>query len=312
MAIAHLDRVLAIVKQQPVLPIEVASKLNLDSFLAKAFLDQLVEAGAIKASSEKIGGVPVYFVAGQEIIADQKIKKLMNTKPTAKQFATVVPQGAEVEKKRAEFLARLKEIEQRERELAAKKIARMKTIAIEPIKVTEQGEAPELVRSQAAEESEIKTKKLKEIVPQIIVEKPGEDAPKVEVKSELERPKLTLLEQAKKFLLDKTAPTKETNVVDASLAWLTEKGAEIVSKELKKKGKEAIITAAIPSNIGPIKFLVFVLNKKSISENDLSIAYSIGMQKKFPVIVISKGKLSKAAQKHLTEIGEVVKFKQLE
>jgi hypothetical protein len=59
-------------------------------------------------------------------------------------------------------------------------------------------------------------------------------------------------------------------------------------------------------------FLVFVLNKKSITEADLSIAYSEGVQKKFPVIIASKGKLTKTAKTYLSTISGVVKYKLLE
>ncbi|MCX6775078.1 MAG: hypothetical protein NTY99_03245, partial [DPANN group archaeon] len=64
---SKLDSVFVLVKQQPVLPIEIASKLGMDSFLAKAYQDQLVETGQIKATSEKVGGVSVYFAPNQEL-----------------------------------------------------------------------------------------------------------------------------------------------------------------------------------------------------------------------------------------------------
>ena len=113
---SNLDKAFDLVRQQPILPAEIASKLNVDSFLAKAFLDQLVEMGKIKITADKISGVPVYFVAGQELIADSKIKKLLGIKPTAKTFAAVMPQSPALEQKRAEFKARLEEIENREEE----------------------------------------------------------------------------------------------------------------------------------------------------------------------------------------------------
>ena len=61
-----LEKVFEIVKQQgPVLPVEVATKLKIDSFVAHAYLMQLAEANRIKAGKEKIGnGNPAEDVHG--------------------------------------------------------------------------------------------------------------------------------------------------------------------------------------------------------------------------------------------------------
>jgi hypothetical protein len=289
---SKLDAVFELVKQQPVLPIEVASKLGMDSFLAKAYLDQLVETGQIKATSEKVGGVSVYFTPNQEIIADTKVKKLLGIKPTAKNFAVAVPQSAEIEKKRAEFMIRLKDIEEKEKQLAERK-AKLQVVKPKKAKVEH---TPE-IKIIEEPKPEIKEAPKVEIV---------EVKPVLEVKEE-EKPKPSLLEEAKRFIIG-----EPSTIVEASLAWLAEKGAEIISKEMKKRGKEAVIAASIPSSIGPMPFLVFVLNKKSITEADLSIAYSEGVQKKFPVIIASKGKLTKTAKTYLSTISGVVKYKLLE
>jgi hypothetical protein len=289
---SKLDAVFELVKQQPVLPIEVASKLGMDSFLAKAYLDQLVETGQIKATSEKVGGVSVYFTPNQEIIADTKVKKLLGIKPTAKNFAVAVPQSAEIEKKRAEFMIRLKDIEKKEKQLAERK-AKLQVVKPKKAKVEHKPE----IKIIEEPKPEIKEAPKVEIV---------EVKPVLEVKEE-EKPKPSLLEEAKRFIIG-----EPSTIVEASLAWLAEKGAEIISKEMKKRGKEAVIAASIPSSIGPMPFLVFVLNKKSITEADLSIAYSEGVQKKFPVIIASKGKLTKTAKTYLSTISGVVKYKLLE
>lgn len=300
------EKVFEIVRQQPVLPIEVASKLKLDSFIAKAFLDQLVEAGKINMTADKIAGIPVYFIAGQEVIADAKVKKLLEVKPAAKNFAASVPQGKVVEQKRLEFMARLKEIEDREQKLAEQKKLRQTKIEI-----PKREEVRPKIESKPAI-TEIKPVKVPEIkvpIPQsAIIEKP-KPLPELLPRPVLATPASIV---APKEIIKMPVVSGQSSVVDASLAWLAEKGAEIISKELKRKGKEAIITASVPSGIGPMQFLVFALNKKAISAVDLSFAYSEGVQKKFPVIVASKGKLTKTAQAYLNSISGVVKFKQLE
>jgi len=57
-----------------------------------------------------------------------------------------------------------------------------------------------------------------------------------------------------------------------------------------------------------MKFLIFVVDKKTVSEADLSMAYSEAVQKKYPVIVMSRGKLTKTARNYLNVIQGVVRY----
>jgi len=290
---SRLDEVYNIAKQQPILPIEIASKIGLDSFMTKAFLDQLVEAGKLKITAEKIGGVSVYFAAGQELVADSKIKKLLGIKSTARTFAAVVPQSPALEQKRAEFKARLEEIEKREDELKKSKAGISKPRAARPrLEIAKaKTEIPKPKIEILAKKEEPKPEEPKEI-------------PKVE------EPKQSIEEQVvsavKKLITGTVNPA-----IELTLTQLNSAGAEILSKEITKRGKEASIVAKIPSSIGPLQFLVIVQSKKSINKNDLSLAYAAGVEKKLPVLLYSPGKLAKPAQNYLETISGVVKFKQL-
>ena len=67
------DDVLSIVAEKgPVLPRDVVKEVGGDTFLVGAILSQLVDKKEIKLSHTKIGGSPVYYVAGQE----EKIQEL--------------------------------------------------------------------------------------------------------------------------------------------------------------------------------------------------------------------------------------------
>ena len=70
---SNIDKAFDVVKTGPVLPVEVASKLGVDSFLANAYLSQLVDTGKIKQSTERVGNSFVYFLAGQEGAATTRI-----------------------------------------------------------------------------------------------------------------------------------------------------------------------------------------------------------------------------------------------
>jgi len=123
------DKVLDFVKQNgPCLPVEV--KICSDSFLSKAYLDELAEKGLLKKSSEKIGESYIYYSSGQESAVQEKIKSLKVEK-TARTYApkkvVITP---DIAKKREEFESRLKDIEKKtkatplstkSKELSAKK-----------------------------------------------------------------------------------------------------------------------------------------------------------------------------------------------
>ena len=295
---SNLEKAYDLTRKEPILPSEIASKLGVDSFLAKAFLDQLVEAGKLKMTSDKIAGVPVYFVAGQELIADSKIKKLLGIKPTATNFAKSVPQSPALEQKRAEFKARLEEIEKKEAEM--KRAKDIKIAAKAQIKVKDFVKPKvEVVRKEepkpaapAVKETEIKHI---EIPVQPKVEEPKPESIEVQV-----------VNAVKKLISGTTSP-----VVDATLNQLNGAGAEIISQEIKKRGKEAFIVAKIPSSIGPLQFLVIAMGKKTITKDDLALAYAEGVEQKLPVLLYSNGKIAKPAQAYLDKVSGVVKFKQL-
>ncbi len=299
---SNLDRAFDIVRQQPALPIEVASKLGVDSFIAKAFLDQLVEAHKLKMTSEKVGGVPVYFVIGQELVADSKIKKLLGIKPTARTFAATVPQGPALEQKRADFKARLEEIEKKEAELKKSKDIK--------IAVKAQVKVKDFVKPKV--EIQVARKEVpKPIAPavkEVEVAKPQAAETPSETKEIQEKPSIEaqVVTAVKKLITGAASPA-----IELTLSQLNSAGAEILSKEIIKRGKEASIIAKIPSSIGLLQFLVIVQSKKTITKDDLSLAYAAGVDKKLPVLLYSPGKLAKPAQNYLETISGVVKFKQL-
>lgn len=299
---SNLEKAFDIVKQQPLLPVEAASKLGVDSFLAKAFLDQLVDARRIKATSEKVGGVPIYFVDGQELAAESKLKKLLGVKPTATNFAKSVPQSPALEQKRAEFKARLEEIEKKEAEMKkAKETRATKAAVIKPKLEIVKPKVDIPIKKEIPKPAVHVVKEVETAKPQI-AEMPSE------TKEIQEKPSIEaqVVSAVKKLISGTTSP-----VVEATLNQLNGAGAEIISQELRKRGKEASIVAKIPSSIGPLQFLVIAMAKKTITKDDLLLAYAAGVEQKLPVLLYSNGKIAKPAQAYLDKVSGVVKFKQL-
>ena len=102
-------------KQGPLLPVEIASKTGLNSFLIKGYLEELVKEGKLRISKDKIGSDFIYYLEGQEEKLKQKYSEskdsIIKIKTYEKEKINETP---ELQKKRREFIQRLQEIEKRE------------------------------------------------------------------------------------------------------------------------------------------------------------------------------------------------------
>lgn len=111
------DRIYSLIQQfGPMLPVEVASRANMDSFMAKAYLAELIADGKIRASKEKIADSHLYYTPSQEAKISERLSQIKTfSQKTARTYAkddvNVTP---EVRAKRDAFAQRLMEIEKAE------------------------------------------------------------------------------------------------------------------------------------------------------------------------------------------------------
>ncbi len=315
--ISNIDKAFDVVRTGPVLPVEVASKLGVDSFLANAYLSQLVDAGKIKQSNERVGNSFVYFLAGQEAQASSRISNLLQGgKKTARMYASSVPAGPEVEQKRQAFTQRLAEIEAKEQirkpapQQPLPQIAQQK-----PQTVSETQKQEFLSTLRPAIESQLKQQAPPQVqsaqlnLPKI----PSPQAVFAAVGQNFNSQRVEGMEKAKSVFhkIKSTIFMEEGRVVEKALGFLVDAGSEIIGKELRKKGREADILAIVPTPIGPIKFFVMARDKRTVSEAELSLAFTAGQHKKLPVIYVTNGKLTKSAQNYHQAISGLVKIKNL-
>ncbi len=331
-----LDRIFEIVqKNGPTLPVEVASRLRIDSMLANAYLSQLAESGKVKTSKEKLGGTFLYFMPGQEDAASKRAQSLIaGVKKTLKMYqkddVRVTP---EMQQKRTAFAERLKEIETKEK--AAPKLEPQKNL---PEKIREhfidmlRPSIDEIHAKEKAREERIEAEKAEAEQAEEIKEQSKPKAPVRETQAKVEKKIAPKEIQEKNIILPfakelvkvvseiKEEPKPELRLgkeklpevpagdfVQLALKHLSSKDAIIASQSIKKKGKEADVVAEIPSNFGPIKMLVVIRDKKTINEADLSLAYTEGQTAKLPVLLLTNGKLTKNAQSYLKVISGLLK-----
>jgi len=110
------EKIISIVSETgPMLPVEISSKVGIDSFLIKGFLEELMKEGKIKMYGQKVGSDFIYYAPGQEAALDRKYQESKDAVVRLNTYRNKqIQETPELRKKREEFIQRLREIEQRE------------------------------------------------------------------------------------------------------------------------------------------------------------------------------------------------------
>ncbi len=253
------DKVLAVVRKEgAVLPVHVASQLGMDSLLASAYLQELVENGALQKSPRRVGTSFIFYAPGHEKKAKIMFKEATSHAQTVRTYSQAIPKNAtpELLQKQKDFIEIAKKLQKQH--TAPKSVSR-------PI--------PRPVQT----------------IPRFVPQTPH-SAPEIEVKPDFSLP--------------------ETTFLDEGMEWLRMNDIEIV-EEIARKKKQIELVVQTPSNFGKIKLFVSIKDKKSITENDISIAQSRAISRGLQAAIISNGKLSKSGEKFNVSEGNKVLIKQL-
>jgi hypothetical protein len=295
----------------PSLPIHISRETGVSTLFAGAFLSELASNSEVKISSMKVGGSPLYFLPGQESQLENFSNYLQSKE---KEAFSVLKEKKLLEDRKLEPAIRVA--------LRSIKDFAFPLLLNSPEQILfwrfyslPEEEAKLLVEKLIVKPIQVEIKKKveekkQEIKPDIKVEKPKpqikeikEEKPDIK-KEEVEKPLLTIKEQAKK-------PGKEkSNFVNKIINFLESESIELIEeKEYKKKEYEAKIR--INSDIGKISFLLIAKDKKTITENDLTIALQKAQSSKMPSFLISTGSLNKKAQAYLDSYSSLIKFRRI-
>ncbi len=267
------DKIFEIVKENgPLLPVEVASKADTNSFLANAYLEELVELKKIVASEEKVGSSRLFFVKGQEKTVKERVGELGGKieKTAAAYKSKAVEETPELAKKRKDFADRLEKIESKE-----------------PVKkkrvVLEEKPKPEF---EDMEEPSIK----------VIPKKPKLRAAKDFVKEKIKKS-------------EPVADRDQSRLISVSLNYFREKGIETLDEPVEINSKESEVLARVPSAVGPVKFLVKIKTKKKINRSDLMQLHVESSQRNMPAMLLTDAQMTNTAKSYLREVGGVLRVK---
>jgi len=274
------EKILALIQANgPMLPVEIASKTDMNSFLAKAYMEELAQQGKLIVG-DKIGSTPLFLAPGQEARASERVKELLDTTRTVGgHVGKDLDMSPEAVTKREQFK---KHFEKTLSEPEPKK----KVITWEKPKV-EPKEWKEPVKESWKPIEPVKERLVKLFTPKT-VEKPVRSAPVYKPKKV---PKVTVGEYV----------SKVKRLFTSGQAKLVE---EISEK--KKKGKFIV---DFPSSIGAIRYYVTVYEKKSINKSDIALAYTEASNRKLPALLITNGKLASGAEDYAAKLGGMFKWK---
>lgn len=324
-------RVIEILREQgPSLPSQISNKIGLSLLFTSALLSEMSSDKTVRISYLKVGGSPLYLLPGQENMLENFIKHLHGKEKEAlellkekqvlsdenlepiqrvclnavKDFALTlrvnsnneqklfwryftVPED-EAMKKIGESLPEIPRYKERENK--------------EPDKKLEEFEKPDEIQETIKKLKEDKS--IKPLHPVGMDEREQFEKEKEmrEIKVEIkEEQKLLHPEILKKKAVKKRAPTKKKKDFNSkALDYVHEKEMNIV-KNFEDENK--VCVAQMDSKLGLMNFLIYTINKKSLTEADISLAFTEGQSEKLPVLLITNGKLTKKAEEYQKRLG---------
>ena len=272
--------ILSILKQRgPSLPVHIARETSLSILFASAFLSELLSERKIKISNMRVGSSPIYYILGQENQLENFSLHLNNK-----------------EKEAFTILRNKKILKDIEQEPAIRVALRsIKDFAI-PFK-----EGEEIFwRYFITEQPEPKAKEIAKI------ETPKKQEPKKEISKEINSPiikKVDIFDKPKK----KSAQKEKSEFVVEIINSLKESDIELIQEREFKK-REFMGVGKIKTNIGSMEILIMAKDKKTITENDLTVSIQKSQTEKKIILFISPGKLDKKATELLQEYKNILKF----
>ncbi|MBI2650386.1 hypothetical protein HYX04_03655 [Candidatus Woesearchaeota archaeon] len=291
------ERIVDIIKVKgPVLPVQISKEIGSNILMASAHLAELTASSRLKISTIKVGGSPLYYLAGQEEML-QKFTGNMNDK----------------EKKAFDMLQQSKILRDAEQEPVIRVALReIKDFAV-PLNVTHSDNKEIFWKWYLTpnEEAEKLITQILQILEKPVEKKMEEKIPRQEIKEQ------KLIEVVQKEIKLKKEPRKykprdkEDNFLKDIAKFFEKNKISVISSDIIKKNSEMDFIVEIPSVVGNLQYYCKARNKKRISDSDLSSAYVKGQFKKLPILVISTGDLSTKAQEALAKELNNITFKKI-
>lgn len=309
------ERIIQTLKQKgPSLPIPVAKAIEQPSLFASAFLSELYSEKRVKISNMKVGGSPLYFLPGQEVLLENFQDYL---KGREKEAFLLLKERKLLEHDKLDPATRVALASLRDFAFPFKYNEKIywKYFTADDDQVLEEVKKRQALHQQIPK---VEPKQLDIEQPQIKIESMLTEEKLIQKKPELEKPKViekekTEIQQEKPLirLKDKKEKIREkSDFVVKVVNYLIKEDIELVEeKEFKKKEFYGI--CRVDSHLGKIEFLIIAKDKKKVTESDLTIAAQYSNNYKMPALFLSTGDLDKKAVEYLNKYKNLIKFRKI-
>lgn len=334
------DRVKQLVRMRgPVIPSQISKEIGTNILMASAILSELASKNDVKISSVKFGGTPLYYVVGQEPKLQNYIASLPQKEKEAFEMLKVtgVLRDSDLDPALRVALRQIKDFAKpleasingvpylfwkwylmanEEAEVQIKKIMGLE-------EAQEQQPQQELQEQQLNQPaamiepilgSEMQTKIQTQMHAQQTLSQPMPQStpntvnPRAETINPSTSPDAASLQQLRpqKPSMKKHAVAATPEFTKTVADFFGKSNIEVESTASASRS-ELEYVVLLPSPVGKLRYYCIAKNKKTCSDTDISSAIVQGQLKKLPVLLLTKGELSKKAQALLSkEIGAIV------
>lgn len=304
----YREKILSFIRMHgPSLPNEIRHEIGKDNLITSAMLSEMSSNKLVRVSYVKVGGSPLYYIAGQESQLLRFVDHIHKREREALEYLKV------------EIVVRDEDLEPVQRVA----IRELKDFAM-PITVTLHDRTELFWKWYLAKNEDI-SEKVKQLMPKPEVKpeampeqpqpaaKPEPPAPeaKPEPKPEPQQPKPEARVPEKKEvqkeppkpreLAKEHAPGKEIKdrFYQKIRAYCEERGIKIIDATVVRKSAELDLIVQVPSAVGSLTYYAKAKSKKTASDTDLAGALIEAQSRRLPALFLTPGKLAKRAQQKL-------------
>lgn len=311
--VAIKEKALQIVRMRgPLLPVQITKELGTNVMMASALLSELVDSKALKLSNTKVGGSPMYYVAGQEaklqslrdklndkqqrafdMLKQAKVLRDSEQEPVIrlsfrdiKDFAHQLNVTSD---NRTEIFWKWYLVPDAEAEPIIKEMLGMNKKAQKEVEQKAKAEV-----QKHLEEIESNLKKLDE------QKKPIEQKVKEQIAKKPRQSK-----KKEQTMLPVEITDNKPDETDAFMmkvaSYFAQNSIELANIKQIRKDSDFECTIKIPTAVGSIAYFCKAKDKKKITDSDLSMLYVQSQMRKMPVLLVTTGEVTKKAQELLTK-----------
>ena len=286
-------------KNGPVLPVQIAKFLNTDIIIASAILSELTATKRATISHAAIGGSRVYYLHEQKHLLESKLFHALRSKE--KEAYQLLKEKQVINEKELEPWQRIAFNDLKDFAIKVEVTTNDESYGFWVYYLTKEDD----VRTRISEYLSQQQERTEEVIPEEIREKKTNEEIRESTPEETQQENTQITnnnheetqineEVSQKTKEKQTVFKEETGHFYTKIKTYFEKREMSVHKEKTiKKNKEFHFVVTLPTAVGNIPFFVKAADKKSISDTDLSLAYSDGQLQQLPTIFLIKGKITK-------------------